>query len=236
MFWRHEGPEELCLVVLARRTGVQEDLEQLLVAVLDEGLTEEGNRVVEEVRRDVAHPQASIRRLRAEPIREGGANLGAETFAPCAVRLVDPHWRHALEIVQSQQAVLRGVFRRRGQRYAAFVHPQGLGQVAMVPEEPAQVVVGLRIRGVHLDRTGEILQRLLQLAHRCVRNADIVQRLREAGVALQRFVVALESLVQILLLLVNDTHVVVGLCTAGVEVDREVVVDEGFVVLVHLGI
>mmetsp|Transcript_47344 Transcript_47344/g.135771 ORF Transcript_47344/g.135771 Transcript_47344/m.135771 type:complete len:501 (+) Transcript_47344:1206-2708(+) len=233
---RHETLEKLRLLVLPSGGGVKENLEEVPVVVLEEGVAEEGHRVVEVVGRNVADAQFPVHRARHGPLGVRGAQLPAEALRPGAVRLEDPIWIDLVQVVQRQEPVLSRVLRGRRQLDASFVHSQGLVQVAVVPEQPAQVVVGLRIGRRDGHGAREVLQRLCQLTDGRARHTEVVQGLGEARVALQGQEVALQRLVQVLLLLVEDAHVVVGLCAPGVEEYCEVVVDERLVMLSQLRI
>mmetsp|Transcript_117347 Transcript_117347/g.373887 ORF Transcript_117347/g.373887 Transcript_117347/m.373887 type:complete len:664 (-) Transcript_117347:920-2911(-) len=157
---RHETLEKLRLLVFPSGGGVKENLEKVPVVVLEEGVTEEGHRVVEVVGRNVADAQFPVHRARHGPLGVRGAQLPAEALRPGAVRLEDPIWIDLVQVVQRQEPVLSRVLRGRRQLDASLVHSQGLVQVAVIPEQPAQVVVGLRIGRRDGHGAREVLQRL----------------------------------------------------------------------------
>mmetsp|Transcript_88247 Transcript_88247/g.248424 ORF Transcript_88247/g.248424 Transcript_88247/m.248424 type:complete len:286 (+) Transcript_88247:1612-2469(+) len=232
-FW-HDRFEELCLVIFSRCIRVQHDFEKLPVPMLEEGVREERHGMVEEIRGNIPDFDPPLGRPSHEPVGEGGPELVAKSFTPSLVRFINHGGLNVAEVIKRQQSILRWILGRWRKLHATLVHSQGLRHVAMVPKEPTEVVVGLRIRRGYGDRTREVLQRLHEPPRAGVCDAEVVQCLREAWVTLERRVVTFQGLLDVVLLLVDDTHVVVGLCAPRVEVNCKVVIHQSFRVLSEL--
>mmetsp|Transcript_62727 Transcript_62727/g.176908 ORF Transcript_62727/g.176908 Transcript_62727/m.176908 type:complete len:405 (-) Transcript_62727:426-1640(-) len=230
----HEASEHPRLVVLDGDVAVAGDVDVRRVMVPQGGVDEVRDGVRVEVRRQVADTQRSLVQPGGRPRRVLRRDQPLELLAPALVGLEHLLARLLRLVVQRHQPVGACVLVLRIQPYALVQVLQAHVDVALVPVDQGEVVVGLRVVRVRVQRRPGQLDGLRHPPHRPVHPAQVLVGEVHARVRLQRLLEAVDRAVEIALPSVEDAQIVVRVRVRRVEVCGQLVVHPRPVPLVSL--